>query len=139
LKHNHFFVLCAKIYYFMGPLPFPPDLNSAFLNELYADDAEYATLMFGLFLDTIVPQVQELGTLIGQQDWPGLQQAAHKVKPTFGMVGLTQLAPVFDQLETSTDPAHALDLLNTIQTTLAEVLPVVQSTYVQLKNLQHEN
>lgn len=61
------------------------------LQELYGTDMSYASEMFSLFLTDIVPEILELPALCQTKKWPELARMAHKLKPAFGMVGLTQL------------------------------------------------
>ncbi|HEV7351133.1 Hpt domain-containing protein [Telluribacter sp.] len=123
----------------MNSLDFPETLDRVLLKDIYDDDAEYAYLMFGLFLTEIVPQIYTLRQVAEQQNWPLLRQIAHKIKPTFGMVGVPQMEQFFDKLEAETQLQSARAIINSIDEKLAQVLPVVQTTYAHLKNLQDEN
>ncbi|WP_247232473.1 Hpt domain-containing protein [Telluribacter sp. SYSU D00476] len=123
----------------MVPIQFPDALDNTILQELYADDVNYATLMFELFLSEIVPQVYELKQVAEQQNWPLFRQISHKIKPTFGMVGITQMEHWFDKLEAAQDLQSATEIIDVVHTKLAQVLPVIHSAHTHLKSLQDEN
>lgn len=74
-------------------------LDTARLSELYGDDADYAASMFETFLDDILPEFNEFNELMQQQRWEEGRQLAHKLRPTLGMVGLSDLETALAQLE----------------------------------------
>ncbi len=63
-------------------------LDSKMLKELYDEDYEYAADMFETFLDYVVPQFDELYTMLDSENREELKKIAHKIKPNFTMVGL---------------------------------------------------
>jgi PAS domain S-box-containing protein len=71
-------------------------LDTNHLYEMYGDDKSYALDMFTLFVEEIVPEIRELTT---QESPQALKRAIHKLKPTFGMVGLTLLQEAAQHLE----------------------------------------
>jgi signal transduction histidine kinase/FixJ family two-component response regulator len=76
-------------------------LDSTYLQEMYGDDYKYATDMFQTFITEIVPEVQTLG--VETLDIQLLRKQIHKIKPTFGMVGLISLQSQLADLETACD------------------------------------
>jgi len=78
------------------PTPTSIPLDHAHLLEMYGDDKPYLTEMFSMFLTDTVPEVEALTVTMGVT---ALKKALHKVKPTFGMVGLTDLQAEVAQLE----------------------------------------
>lgn len=66
-----------------------PDLDGAYLDEFYGGDLDYASTMFGEFLNA-APDLLA-GVLGALDDMEQLQRAVHKIKPTLAMVGLTAL------------------------------------------------
>ncbi|MEA5138932.1 PAS domain S-box protein [Arcicella rigui] len=59
--------------------------------ELYGNDKEYMTDIFQTFLEDVLPDFDEIQVLIDAKNLDGLKKLAHKLKPTLGMVGLTDL------------------------------------------------
>ncbi|PRY35896.1 PAS domain S-box-containing protein [Spirosoma oryzae] len=84
-------------------------LNYQRLDELYGDDAAYASEMFAAFLSDVVPDVANLPTLCRVERLPELAQLAHKIRPTFPMVGLTGLETELEQLEQAIHGKQPLD------------------------------
>lgn len=89
------------------PLPivevpiFENELNQSHLDEMYGDDREYASEMFGIFLSEIVPEIDTLPAQL--KDLSEFRKTVHKLKPTFGMVGLTGLLEKIQQIESDCD------------------------------------
>ena len=74
-------------------------LDTARLYELYGEDAEYAASMFETFLEEVFPEFNEFNGLMQQQRWEDVRQLAHKLRPTLGMVGLSDLETLLGQFE----------------------------------------
>ena len=68
-----------------------PLIDQNRLHELYGDDKEYAADMIQTFLEEVVPDFSIIDELIVSNDKNSLVQHIHKLKPTLGMVGLTDL------------------------------------------------
>ncbi|MEM8896001.1 MAG: PAS domain S-box protein, partial [Bacteroidota bacterium] len=62
---------------------FSSDLDSAYLNELYANDLERAQLMFQIFLKNIEKEIDGINGFIADEDWRALAALSHKLKPNF--------------------------------------------------------
>ncbi|AEI48656.1 PAS domain S-box protein [Runella slithyformis] len=75
-------------------------LNYPRIKDLYGDDTEYIVDMMETFLTDALPDFAEFQGLINAQDWVALSKLAHRLKPTLGMVGLTDLEEKMGQLET---------------------------------------
>ncbi|MFN8345309.1 MAG: ATP-binding protein [Spirosomataceae bacterium] len=109
-------------------------LNQVHLEEMYGDDREYASEMFGLFLHEIVPEINTLPELLS--DSITLRKTIHKLKPTFGMVGLTDLSAQLQQLETVCDQHPSLEAitekLNIFMADFQKYLPWVLQHYQKL-------
>ncbi|MBC7571580.1 MAG: response regulator, partial [Spirosoma sp.] len=69
------------------------------LRDLYGTDAAYAADMFSTFLNDVVPELLQLPTVCHSPDRNQLTALAHKLRPTLGMVGLTQLETQLHTLE----------------------------------------
>ncbi|SOD94724.1 PAS domain-containing hybrid sensor histidine kinase/response regulator [Spirosoma fluviale] len=82
-----------------GCLLFNKALDRKRLSDLYGTDAAYASEMFSLFLSDVVPDIRTLPHLCTTQDWAVLANAAHRLKPTLAMVGLSTLEEKMRQLE----------------------------------------
>jgi PAS domain S-box-containing protein len=81
------------------------------LIELYGEDKEYAAEMFHTFLNEVIPDFKQFDKLIEQQDWNGLGAHAHKLKPTLGMVGLSELEEQMHKIEKLAKTKKNIDTL----------------------------
>jgi PAS domain S-box-containing protein len=69
------------------------------LHEIYAGDNAYWREMATLFLKTMPYELQILESEAQENDWIGFKAQAHKLKPSFTMVGLTQLGQQLGKME----------------------------------------
>ncbi|WP_176785544.1 PAS domain-containing hybrid sensor histidine kinase/response regulator [Siphonobacter aquaeclarae] len=76
-----------------------PELDGAYLLELYGDDWSYAHEMFQTFLSDLLPEYQNMDNLAQKNDWENLAREAHKLNPPLAMVGLTRLQQELKLLE----------------------------------------
>lgn len=112
-------------------------LDAAQLHDLYADDHEYALDMFDAFLEKMQDEYQMLRPLFEKKDWPALSKLAHKLKPSFPMVGLSWLEADFQKLETeATAGANDQDIeliINQIEKMIAVGIPLVKAEMERLR------
>lgn len=112
-------------------------LNQNYLKDLYEGDLEYAADMFETFLDYTVKEFPSLRPLIEANDLENGRKLAHKLKPTFAMVGLTDLQQKMLQIEKmaeeQTASAEILSALDFVEEQLKILVPILQS---DLKKMQ---
>jgi signal transduction histidine kinase/CheY-like chemotaxis protein len=123
-----------------GEFAFSPDLDAERLHDLYGSDAEYALDMFDAFFEKIEKEYPQLAVLLQKGELAALSKMAHKLKPTFPMVGLTSMERYFQQLEDeaqdpSAQPALIQSIFNDIDQKLAEVLPLAETERARLRSL----
>ncbi|AUD03323.1 PAS domain-containing hybrid sensor histidine kinase/response regulator [Spirosoma pollinicola] len=119
-----------------GCILFDKALDRQRLSELYGTDTGYAAEMFAMFLVDIVPDIRTLPDLCQEQKWPELASAAHRLKPTLGMVGLSLLEEKMRQLEYHSRQdinqqwleGHCHDLMEEID----KVLPILETELQKL-------
>jgi len=75
------------------------DINTNHLQELYGGDTEYIREMIQSFIEDVVPDFEEIDTLFKDKKQELLAKALHKIKPTLGMVGLSNLETQIKQIE----------------------------------------
>ena len=66
-----------------------PDLDGSYLDEFYRGDLDYASMVFGEFLNAAPELLAGVSKALDNLDQ--LARAVHKIKPTLPMVGLTAL------------------------------------------------
>ena len=69
------------------------------LQQIYGDDKSYIAEMFETFLEDALPDFALIPDFISGQDWKGLAQLIHKIKPSLGMVGLSDLEEQMNRIE----------------------------------------
>jgi PAS domain S-box-containing protein len=76
-----------------------PRLDKKLLYELYGDDMDYAKAMFDTFLTKSLPEVALIKKQLTTENWTEMGRLAHKLKPSFGMVGLIDLEEHMQAIE----------------------------------------
>ncbi len=106
------------------------------LNELYGDDKEYAADMIQTFLEDVLPDFVVIDELIIQKNLETLAQHVHKLKPTLGMVGLTDLEESIKEFETKLKQGSDFDNIqlqwNDFQKNLEKSIPDLKATLQKL-------
>ncbi|WP_177224216.1 PAS domain-containing hybrid sensor histidine kinase/response regulator [Thermoflavifilum thermophilum] len=116
---------------------FNPRLDVNYLQELYENNIEYAAGLFGIFMENIHADWNEIIRLKDLHDVQNLYQAIHKIKPNFSMVGLTWIAQTLEQAEKAIRKEDAWpeveSLLLKADKELEIYLPVVEEEYQHLQ------
>lgn len=73
--------------------------DEEYLNDLYQGDVEFEMEMLELFLKNSPEDLEKLCASIQANDWEASYQYAHKMKPTFRMVGLATLEALMERIE----------------------------------------
>jgi len=89
-----------------------PKLEVDFLLETYEDDYEYAAEMFDTFLEINFDELDRLREKYNDKDYSQVKSIAHKIKPTFKMVGLGELSIDLERIEKFAS-GEELEKLNT--------------------------
>lgn len=112
-------------------------LNRSVLNELYGDDHEYAADMFETFLQEVLPDFKQGAVLIKAKRWNDFYALVHKLKPTLGMVGLSDLQKKIITLESEIKQGINQDKYDATWTkilqNLDQVVPVLQNELYKLR------
>jgi PAS domain S-box-containing protein len=110
------------------------ELNQSHLDEMYGEDREYASEMFGIFLSEIVPEIDTLPSQL--KDLSAFRKSIHKLKPTLGMVGLTGLLEQLQQIELDCDNHQPFETISNalthFLTDFKQKLPSVLQQYQKL-------
>lgn len=78
---------------------FNKSLDTDTLNLYYSDDLDYAAEMFETFLTYTAKEFYNLRPLVEAQKWSEVKKLAHKLKPSFAMVGLKSLGTLMASIE----------------------------------------
>lgn len=82
---------------------FSAKLNSQYLKEFYAQDFSRAKLMFEIFLNSIDAEMEKLAQYLKDENWEKFSKQAHKIKPNFAMVGLSEISEIMQLYEKAFD------------------------------------
>jgi len=92
-----------------------------------------------MFLTDIVPDIRKLPGICETKDWPNLASAAHKLKPTLAMVGLSELEEKMRQLENSARQDKDVNLIeeycHDFMIEIDKVLPILETELQKLSQV----
>jgi len=115
------------------------ELDTAYLNEAYANDAETAALVFEQYLQELPSNLSQLKESLRGNDIAGFRQNIHKQKPCFSYVGLTDVTKKLHELQVK---CVVLEDLVLYKTEIEEVLRriyssagLIERTLVHLKKI----
>ena len=74
-------------------------INRNQLAALYGNDETFMKSMIRKFLSNTPEYIQLMKTYFYHRRWNDLEKVAHKCKPTFGMVGLSRIQDLVEQIE----------------------------------------
>jgi HPt (histidine-containing phosphotransfer) domain-containing protein len=112
-------------------------LDQRVLDEVYGGDLEYAGEIFEMVLTYSAEEIKNLDTAIETQDWAVASRIAHKLKPNFSMVGLSDLEEKMYQIEkeAESNPQIIKQLFNEITSALEVFFPIIEKDLQKIKNL----
>jgi PAS domain S-box-containing protein len=111
-------------------------LDKKLLYELYGDDMDYAKAMFDTFLTKSLPEVALIKKQLTTENWTEMGRLAHKLKPSFGMVGLKDLEDKMQAIEDMAKGYPNYGGLYALLTDFEKVLPQgVEAVESDLKKL----
>jgi PAS domain S-box-containing protein len=112
-------------------------LDKNLLFELYGDDLDYACDMFDTFLHKSLPEMVALRQQQETENWTELGRLAHKLKPSFGMVGLPDLEVKMQLIETraraKSNRNDIKSLLADFDCVLSEAVKAVESDFEKMR------
>ena len=116
---------------------FNEKLDSDYLFSLYADDYAYVEEIFDTTLRHFDQDFSALELAWEAGNVADLKKATHKIKPTFGFVGLPDVQEICRNFEDNCQKSGSTEELRNdykqIVTTLAESKALIESEYRRLK------
>ena len=101
------------------------DLDVAYLEAAYANDAETAALVFEQYLADLPANVQLIRDSVHRKDIDRFRQHIHKQKPGYSYVGLTDVTEKFQELQIK---CVVIDDLQTYNCEIETVLTRINSS-----------
>lgn len=75
-------------------------INQAILIDYFGRDVDFKKVVFETFIEEIESQIEEFKVLLKDKKWSDLGELAHKMKPSFSMVGLQKTELLLKSIET---------------------------------------
>lgn len=105
---------------------FSPDLDNAFLQELYGDDLQQAEMVFESSVQQLRNGKQLTDARFHEGDMPGLKKEIHKLKPLLGYMGMNKIMGEFEEFEQAcaqfSSSAEAEDRFENIKALMLEAI-----------------
>lgn len=115
---------------------FNEKIDVHFLHSLYEEDYPYIEEVFGTTLKELIASQHQVDQTYKAGDIAGLKKAIHKIKPSFGFVGLMETQEVCRHFEDACLAATSIDQLSIQYQQLAGILEdsrkVVEAEYIKL-------
>ncbi|MFT6176734.1 MAG: HPt (histidine-containing phosphotransfer) domain-containing protein [Bacteroidia bacterium] len=101
------------------------------LNSIAAGNPDFVIKMVNMFLDMTPGLVDRIEAGLQTQDWAEVRSAAHKMKPSVDMMGISSLRDIVRRIEGNAKSETNLEQIPELYFTLTETLDKV---YEQLRN-----
>ena len=115
---------------------FNSKLDVPYLMEQYGDDLEYGMEMMEVFLESVPKEFEQMKAHAKAKDFDSFAKSAHKVKPTFTMVGLSKFSEDFLEIEQEAKNSNikAFELFESVNKKLLSYFELIQSEINLLKS-----
>ena len=110
-----------------SPVAQAPDplVDVARLEENVAGDYDFIPHLIGLFEALVPTAVRDMEVALATDDLPALSDAAHKLKSSAGILGLTQLHALLSDIERLADAGQPARLPATVEAAVATAAAAV--------------
>jgi HPt (histidine-containing phosphotransfer) domain-containing protein len=102
-------------------------LDVAFLDEAYANDAETASYVFQLYLDELPTNIDLLQESLKNRDIERFSHLIHKQKPGYSYVGLTDISNRLQELQIKCVTVNDLQVY---ENEIDDIMKIIQSSSV---------
>lgn len=111
-------------------------IDLSYLTSITGGDKEVMVEMIDLLIEETPKHLDTIKTAQKNKDWPKLRSEAHKVKPMFLYVGLSELNEICKELEDNakneTDLASNPELIENLENGFNEVIDDLKRTVNEL-------
>lgn len=125
-----------------NPFVFNEKFDTAFIHSLYEDDLAYIAEIFSITATQLEEDIPLAKAAFSGDDLTLLKQRVHKLKPSFGFVGLTALQEncrIFeDRCKEVSDKALLTQEFNTLTARLDEALELVKQEMDRLNKYNQQ-
>lgn len=107
----------------------PWKINLSYLKQIADGNAEFVIEMIEMFLNKTPQALEEMQACFEKQNWEELRQIAHRIKPSFGYIGLPDTQKALGEIERLSEQHAAPEQVNQL---MNEVQAVSKSAFAQL-------
>jgi HPt (histidine-containing phosphotransfer) domain-containing protein len=122
---------------------FSHTIDAAFLHEMYEEDYQYIEVIFEKVLDGFDENLQALQDNHRDNNLELLRKSVHKIKPSFGFVGLPAVQEKCRDFEAKCQAAtsiHELDAdFAALMKSLQDARTIITEEYSRLKSFNQTN
>ena len=137
-KHTSLEPITEKVEKITSQFQFNQELNVEYLEKIYEKDYEYATDMFETFLNHALKEFWDLEPLIKDGKWSKMRSLAHKLKPTFAMVGLTDIEEkmyAIEKVERGKEIPFCMGTVKEVEIALQHQIPIIKKELTRLQEI----
>jgi len=115
---------------------FSKNLDHKLLNQTYQSDLDYAYDMFSIFNEIIFDEIGLLNKFKEAKEYDEVRKLAHKIKPTFSMVGLTKFSLLMSEIEGSASKNDDVKVSSLIKQFNDKIGPSLELTRLEKTRLK---
>lgn len=115
---------------------FNPQLDQEYLNSIYLDDLEYYLDILNTFMETIPVEIKEMKKASDNKNHNDLNGLLHKLKPTFTMVGASNISVKFENMEKlgKTNSPTVFEKIDILLEEVDHLMTIISSEKTELEN-----
>ena len=113
------------------PFEFNPQLDAEYLDSLFGDDLGSIKEIFNSFLIDTKEGYQDVKSAYNEGDLKQLRQKIHKIKPTFGFVGLTSTTHNCEKVIAACDASADI---SAVQATCSDLFKEIEDSFLLIEN-----
>jgi len=108
-------------------------LDLSYLTEMVGHNPEFMIEVFDMFIEQTPFYMAELENALSAENWDGVGDCAHKIKPTFSYIGRSDIKEFVQTIEHNARNKLSLEQIPTDINRLSEMLDRV---YVQIDEMK---
>lgn len=118
---------------------FHPEIDKETILTYLGDDIEYIKSIFELFLEQIPKELESIKSLSENGSWEEAGKVAHKIKPTFIMVGFPKYESILKEFELNAKSLTEQEKLNAmlaeLTVSVTHAVAIVSEDFSRINNM----
>jgi HPt (histidine-containing phosphotransfer) domain-containing protein len=126
----------------MYPFQFDKSIDTDYMCNMYDADYKYIEQIFSLTLNHINEDISTADQKYASTDAEGMRKAIHKIKSTFGFIGMIELQENCRKMEEKCSVYSIEEIKHDIEELLKKISIhklILQNEYVRLKNFNSQS